>query len=420
MDRLIKLSLRSMLALAASALAYFTTIGFVNAYGVFQQYYTAHYLPDYSNFQIAWLGSFATFTLFACAAPAGTLADRYGPTIPICIGVILQLLSIFMVSLCREYYQFFLAQGVLLGISMALINIPTSTIVPKYFKRHRGLAQGISIGGSSLGGVIWPIALDRMLNYDDIGFGWSMRIVGLAMMPMLAIAILFLRKPVDLKSHEPTSGSEKGTATIASSAKQSRKKRDLTSLKKPPYILLCLGLAIANFGYFVPLFYISTYAVSLGFSENLAFYLISILNGASLFGRILPGLVADRYGHFNIMTIAVFLTGLIVFCWTTATSVAGLVIRAMAFGFISGAILSQMVAYATVLSTGESYGAGIGIGISMGSVSFTALFGTPIAGELVKYGYIALSCFSGSALMVGGVFIACSRLAQDRRILAQV
>jgi MFS family permease len=286
-------SLRSVLALAGSALAFFCTVGFTNSYGVFQQvcshhciafhgsasmfngshsenkadslqYYTAHYLPTYTNFQISWIGSFAIFTFFACAPPVGLLADRYGPTTLILIGAIFEVVAIFMVSLCRDYYQFFLAQAVLLGASMSLIAMATSTVVPMYFKKNRGLAQGISIGGSSLGGVLWPIALDRMLNKDKISFGWTIRIVGFVMIPLLVLVFLFVRKPPIPKAED--SGPESGEKPKA------KPKKDLTSLKQPPFILLCCGLALAYFGFFAPIFYVSIYATHLNFSENFAFF----------------------------------------------------------------------------------------------------------------------------------------------------
>lgn len=65
------------------------------------------------------------------------------------------------------------------------------------------------------------------------------------------------------------------------------------------------------------MFYIQLYAVLHGVSPNLAFYLvgrtynqsantdrtscqkIAVLNAASLFGRVLSGVLADRYSPFN-------------------------------------------------------------------------------------------------------------------------
>lgn len=53
----------------------------MNAFGVFQEYYHQHQLRDKSAFDIAWIGSFSSFMLFASAAPAGLLVDKIGPTV---------------------------------------------------------------------------------------------------------------------------------------------------------------------------------------------------------------------------------------------------------------------------------------------------------------------------------------------------
>ncbi|KAK3657996.1 hypothetical protein LTR22_009048 [Elasticomyces elasticus] len=413
-----ELTLRSGLATAGSAMAYFVTVGFLNAYGVFQQYYTSLYLSDLSNFQISWIGAFGTFCVFFFAPAAGILADKVGPQIPIAAGSVLLVVAVFMVSLCREYYQFFLAQALLLGIGCSLIAIPASGVVPQYFKRNRALVSGISVGGSSLGGIIWPIAFNEMLHHDDLGFPWSMRIAGFVMIPLCAFCVLTVRPPAP-KEKAHASSAEAGQAGVALDADaMAPPNKDLSALTKAPFILLCAGLFVGMFGFFIPLFYVATYAVSIGFSTNLAFYLVSIVNGASLFGRILPGIVADRFGRFNMLAISMFAASIVAFCWTAATSVAGLVVWTLAFGFTSGALLSLQLACSTTLA-GSSSMATV-IGTVMGATSIATLVSTPIAGELIKHGYIAPSMFCGAMLMVGGCLITLSRLAQDRSWTARI
>lgn len=53
------------------------------------------------------------------------------------------------------------------------------------------------------------------------------------------------------------------------------------------------------------------------------------------------------------------------------------------------------------------------------TVIYSALFGTPIAGELVKSGYLALSMFAGAAMLVGAVLVSFARLARNRNLLAK-
>lgn len=261
--------------------------------------------------------------------------DTDTPQLPIVGGSVILLFAIFMISLCKSYWQFFLAQGVLLGIGMSFVAIPASGIVPSYFVKSRALVSGISVAGSSLGGVIWPIVFDRMLHHLEISFSWAMRIAAFIMMPLLAFCILTVRKPPLPDARKPDNTKEAGT-TRADTPNSRSRSQSLAVLRKPPFVLLSAGLLVAILGFFTPYFYLSTYASSLGMSSSLSFYFISIINAASLLGRILPGIVADRWGRFNIMVLSMLTGAVVAFCWTRATSIAGLVVWTLAYGFASG------------------------------------------------------------------------------------
>jgi MFS family permease len=223
--------------------------------------------------------------------------------------------ALFMTSLCKEFYQLFLAQGLLLGLGICLVLMPAFVTVTYYFRASRGLAMGIVVAGSSLGGVIWPIALHRL--FDEIGFGWSVRIAAFMMIPLLGLAIISVRRPADF-------------------VLPPRGKPDLSFLKNPVIIFLAIGMAFVYLGLFSPFFYVTSWTISLGLDANLAFYMISVLNAASLFGRIIPGMVADRVGPFNVMIAIVLASGIIATCWTKATTIPGIVVFSLAYGFTSG------------------------------------------------------------------------------------
>ena len=72
-------------------------------------------------------------------------------------------------------------------------------------------------------------------------------------------------------------------------------------------------------------------------SESLASYLVAILNGASIPGRAIPGILRDKFGRFNLLAAAGLLTGVLCFCWVKT---AGIIVLSVAFGFASGAIIS--------------------------------------------------------------------------------
>ncbi|KAM3068404.1 Agnestins efflux protein AgnL12 [Clarireedia jacksonii] len=332
---------KSVLALIGAFALMFCSVGFVNAFGVFQEYYAVTILSDKSPSDISWLGSFNVFCMFGMTFIAGFLTDKYGPTPLVCGGSLVTLFALFMTSLCKEYWQLFLAQGLLLGIGIAFIVLPGFTTPAQYFSKNRGMALGIVISGSSLGGVIWPIALHNLLT--EVGFGWAVRIAAFIQLPLLVFGCVFTRPPVGLMGH-------------------AKGKADFSCMKNPILILFSAGLFLIYFGLFTPFFFVTSWTESLGLDSDFAFYTISIINGASLFGRILPGILADRVGPYNIAVLAAITSGLTCTCLTKATTVAGISIFSLAYGFTSGAIISLQGVCSSKLVPPSQFG------VAMGSV----------------------------------------------------
>lgn len=170
--------------------------------------------------------------------------------------------------------------------------------------------------------------LDQLLNSHGLSFGWTMRIVGFTMLPLLVIATLTVRSPSGIPSQDGIN---------REAAKDSKgHKTDLSIAKSFTFQLMCAGLAIAALGLFSPFFYVTSYATSLGMSASISFYPVSVVNGASLFGGVLPGFLADRFGCFSLCSLAIFSSGVIALCWTKPTNLGGLIVWSLAYGFASG------------------------------------------------------------------------------------
>ena len=285
------------------------------------------------------------------------MADRSGPFIPLCIGSIGLLLGAFMTSLCSTYYQFFLTQGLLMGVGMSFLTIPCLAVVSRLFVRNRGLAMGFVIAGSSIGGVVWPIEINNLLNQDGIDFGWTMRIVGFTMIPLCGFVVMTL----GLLSKEV------GNKSSTKSAQHP--KADFSIIKNPAFIFLCIGLAICFLGFFTPFFFCSSYGVTIGLSTSFSFYLPAITCAGSFFGRTIPGYFADRYGPFNILVLANLLSGIVAFCWTAADNIGGVAVWVLVYGFASGSLISLQATCAAKISTPETHGTAVGLVMGAGALT---------------------------------------------------
>ena len=60
-----------------------------------------------------------------------------------------------------------------------------------WFQQNRALAFGIMTSGSSLGGVIFPIMVERLMK--DVGFAWTMRISAFLILGLMVRVSLFGR-----------------------------------------------------------------------------------------------------------------------------------------------------------------------------------------------------------------------------------
>ena len=60
-----------------------------------------------------------------------------------------------------------------------------------WFDKKRGVAYGILSTGSSLGGVIFHIMINRLIR--NVGYGWAMRISAFLILALLAIAIVTVK-----------------------------------------------------------------------------------------------------------------------------------------------------------------------------------------------------------------------------------
>ncbi|OAX77251.1 hypothetical protein ACJ72_08453 [Emergomyces africanus] len=376
----------------------FCTFGMANAFGVLQEYYISHQLSDSSPSAISWIGSLQVFALFSGALVGGPLFDRYGGK-TIWAPAVIYVFSIMMTSIAEEYYQFMLAQGVLGGLSMGMTMAPSMAATPQYFNKYRGAAMGIAIAGSSIGGVIFPIALGHLLNSTTVGFGWSIRIIGFLILAVLAPSCLAIRARLPPR---------KGAFLLLSAFKQTQ------------YIIIITFAFLMVLSVFTPIFFLPSYAVEHGMSKNLSSYIIAVLNAASFFGRVIPGVLADKLGRLNMVIASGVSSAILILCWPQITTNAGILVFAGLFGFSSGAIVSGLV---VCLSTCTDNPKNIGtyMGMGMGIASIAALVGPPISGALLAqyHGYLQVSIFSGVMVFAGSVAAVIAKSMTDEGVFGK-
>lgn len=302
-----------------------------------------------------------------------------------------------MTSLGKEYYQILLAQGVCSAIGVAAIFQPAVTSLAGWFDKSRGMAFGIAFTGSSLGGVILPIMVTRLIS--SVGFGWSMRISAFVILFLLVIANLTIRQYKAPQSPSKTAGSSSST----SPAPASKRNSPFTEIN---FVLLMAGFFLFSYGFFVVINYLPVQALAAGMDANLAAYMLPILNAGSLFGRLFAGWSGDKIGRYNVFIVVCFLTGVWVLAlWLPAHGDGAIIAFAVLFGVFSGAFVSLIVPLVMAISPLAELGLRSGI-ITL-TMAISGLTTNPINGAILAGhgGWSALKIFSGVFCLAGTIFV---------------
>ncbi len=155
----------------------FATWGYANSFGAYQAYYSQT-LPE-SPSTISWIGGIQIFLSLVTGILSGRLLDA-GFFVPVFfVGIVIQLLGIFLMSISTQYWQLFLTQGVLSGLGAGIYFTPAVSLISTYFDKRRGLAVGLVTTGNSAGGIVYPLIVRELI-------------------PKLGFAVRALRQPLSL------------------------------------------------------------------------------------------------------------------------------------------------------------------------------------------------------------------------------
>lgn len=225
-----------------------------------------------------------------------------------------------------------------------------------------------------------------MFAAPRIGFAWSIRIIALISVVLCSIACLTVRTRLPPKK-------AKGFL-------------DLKALIDLKYGSASLGVFLVEFAVFVPITYVTSYALHVGFSQQMSYAIVVFLNLGAVFGRFLPGIAADRLGRFNVMSVNCFMCSFFIFVfWLVgdleAPEKLGLFIAfAVLFGFWSGAAISLAPVCISQVCEIQDYGKRVGTTWTL--VSFGTLIAIPIAGAIQEHNhgaYYGLIIFGGGSIL---------------------
>jgi len=287
----------------------------------------------------------------------GVLSDRFGTRVVVLSGGVLLGLGLVTASRATTLGQFQILFGVLVGAAAGSFYAPLIATTTRWFTRNRSLAVALVSAGLSLGSTtMGPLARWLITSYD---WRTAMLVIGDLAWLLIIPAALLVREPTPSgESPARTAGAAEGSEFTVAQA--------LTSPQFAAIALAFLACCAAHSG---PIFHMITHAIDRGVSAMAATTVLSVAGLASLSGRIVCGLVADRIGAKQMLLIGLTIQAVAVSLYVFTNSLGSFYALAVLFGFSYGGV---MPLYAILIR--EYFGARI-MGTTFGAVSAISTLG---------------------------------------------
>ncbi|MGE5397674.1 MAG: MFS transporter, partial [Chitinophagales bacterium] len=200
--------------------------------------------------------------------------------------------GLILFSQCRNLTQFYLAAA-LVGLGGAgTYLVPVSFLITQWFQEKRGLAMGIALTGSGVGGMI----CGPLSNWLIMTSSWQMALVVLGIIS-LAIIIPFSLFIVRLTPSEMgllpygclgSHQEEEGRAESGLSLRQ--------AVKTSSFWLLGLAFIIIGILIMGVQMHIPGYLENVGHTSTFAAYVVGFTNGLLILGKPMLGGIHDKFG----------------------------------------------------------------------------------------------------------------------------
>ena len=291
----------------------------------------------------------------------GALSDRFGTRAVLLLGGGLLGLGLVTASQAATLGQFQLLFGVLVGLASGSFYAPLTATTTRWFTEHRSLAVALVSAGIGLGAsTVGPLARWIITNYD-----WRVAMLVIGNLAWLVIipAALLVREPPEVSpavGASPAAGAGGGELTAAQ------------ALRTPQFAVIALTYFACCAAHSGPIFHMVTHAIDRGVSAMAAVTVLSVAGLASLGGKIICGLVADRVGAKRTLLVGLAIQAVAVSLYVFTRDLGSFYALAVMFGFAYGGV---MPLYAIVVR--EYFGARI-MGTVFGAVALVSTLGMAI------------------------------------------
>jgi MFS family permease len=323
----------------------------------------------------------------------GALSDRYGTRLVVLGGGAVLGLGMVLASQARTLLQFQLLFGAIVGVAAGAFYAPMTAATTRWFTRNRSLAVALVSAGLSFGSTLMaPLARWLISSYD---WRTAMLVLGDLVWLIVIPAAFLVRNP-------PTSTV---VAALGTTARDGRELSIGQVMRTPQFAAIALTHFACCAAHSGPIFHMVTHAIDRGVPAMAAATVLSTAGLASLSGKIVCGLFADRVGAKRTLVTGLALQAVAISLYLFTGGLGSFYALALMFGFAYGGV---MPLYAILVR--EYFGERI-MGAAFGAVSVAATLGMALGPWLGGALYDSLGSYAwmfvgSSAIGLGAVAIA--------------
>jgi MFS family permease len=251
----------------------------------------------------------AVLTFLAMGAGSflwGSLSDRFGTRAVLLCGGGLLGASLVTASQATQPWQFQLLWGLLGGLAAGSFYAPLTAVATRWFTRHRSLAVALVTSGMGLRSMlIAPLARSIISTQDWRAAMFDLGILAWAV--ILPTALLVRNPPAAPGASVPGArgasvpGARGANVAVAAGASMALAANDqrytvAQALRTPQFAAIAGTFFACCAAHSGPIFHMVSYAIDCGIPAMTAATVLGTAGLASLTGRIVFGLVADRVG----------------------------------------------------------------------------------------------------------------------------
>lgn len=316
----------------------------------------------------------------------GAMSDRWGTRRVVLLGSLIVGAGLTIASYSQSLLQFQIAFGVIVGLAAGSFYAPMVATVTTWFDTQRSLAVALVSAGMGIGSLtVSPFVGWMLASYD-----WrsTMLALGIVAWALLLPASLLVRPPPAGAAAAGAMGAGDNTPSLTAGE----------AMRTPQFVAIALAHLACCAAHSGPLFHMVSYATVCGIAPLLAVSIFSVAGLGGLAGRLLLGVLADRYGTKRILVGGLTVQALAAGSYLAVGSLGEFYALSIVFGI---AYAGVMPLYAVLLR--EFFGART-MGTIFGAVSMVASFGMsigPWAGGFVFDRFGSYAWLYISSLIVG-------------------